>query len=199
MRTEDCGMQGKKFPLPFGEGTGVRGKSEIRTPHPNGFTLVEIVITIVLVGILAGIAAMIILQGVRAYSDEQSRSDVHYQARLATERMVREIRLMRSRTAADIPTMSVATLMYTDINGVQMGFRLNGGAGAVERTENNGTTWQALAINITAPGGNIFTYFDSAGAVTASQADLWFVQMEFTATQGSESVTMRTAVHPRNF
>jgi prepilin-type N-terminal cleavage/methylation domain-containing protein len=169
----------------------------LRSPQSKGFTLIEIIIVIVLVGILATMAAMIIMQGVRAYSVEQSRSDAHYQARFAMERMAREIREIRSNTAADIPAMTGTTLQYNDINGVQMGFRLN--AGNIERTEDNGVTWQTLAINITAPGGNIFTYLDDTGAVTASPASLWLVQKQFTATQGTESIDMQTTVHPRNF
>ena len=56
---------------------------ELRTTNLKGFTLIEIVITIVLVSILSGIATLIILQGVKAYSSEDQRSDVHYQSRLA--------------------------------------------------------------------------------------------------------------------
>ena len=93
--------------------------------------------------------------------------------------------------------MTGTTLQYNDINGVQMGFRLN--AGSIERTEDNGATWQTLAINITGPGGTIFTYLDNTDAVTAAPASLWQVQIQFTATQGTESIAMRTAVHPRNF
>jgi prepilin-type N-terminal cleavage/methylation domain-containing protein len=169
----------------------------LRTPHSQGFTFIEIIIVIVLVGILGTIAATIIMQGIRAYSDQQSRSDAHYQARFAMERMAREIREIRSNTAADIPAMTGTTLQYNDINGVQTGFRLN--AGNIERTEDNGATWQTLAINITGPGGNIFTYLDTGGAVTVAPASLWLVQIQFTATQGTESIDMHTAVHPRNF
>jgi prepilin-type N-terminal cleavage/methylation domain-containing protein len=166
--------------------------------NSSGFTLIEIIIVIVLVGILATMAAMIIMQGVRAYSVEQSRSDAHYQAKLAMERMAREIRLIRSSTVTDIPTMTGTTLRYNDINGLQMGFRLNGGN--IERTEDNAVSWQTLATNITGPGGNIFTYRDNIGAATAAPASIWLVQIQFTATQGTESIDdMRTTVHPRNF
>ena len=175
--------------------TAVIPHSALRNSQSNGFTLIEVVITIVLVSILSGIAAMIILQGVRAYSDESSRSDVHYQARLAVERMAREIRLIRSSTVADIPTMNGTTLLYNDINGTQMGFRLT--AGNLQRTQDNGATWETLATNI--PGGPVFTYLDNTGVVTGAQTSLWLVQIEAAVTQGTESVTMRTTVHPRNF
>ena len=163
--------------------------------NSSGFTLIEMVIVIVLVGILGTIAAMIIMQGVRAYSVEKSRSNAHYQAKIAVERMAREIRLIRS--TADIPVMNGTLLRFTDMNGTQMGFRLNGGN--IERTEDNAVSWQTLATNITGTGGNIFTYRDNNRAVTAAPASLWLVEIQFTATQGMESIDMHTAVHPRNF
>ena len=167
------------------------------TSRSQGFTLIEIIVVIVIIGILATIAATIIMQGVSTYSVGESRSNALYQARFAVERMAREIRLIRSKTAADIPTMTGTTLLYNDINGLQMGFRLN--AGNIERTQDNGATWQTLAINITGPGGNIFTYLDNTGAATAAAASLWLVQIQVTATQGTESINMRTTVHPMNF
>ena len=167
--------------------------SALRNPHSKGFTLIEMIIVIVLVGILATMAAMIIMQGVRAYSVEQSRSDAHYQAKIAMERMAREIRLIRSSTVTDIPTMTGTTLRYNDINGLQMGFRLNGGN--IERTEDNAVSWQTLATNITGTGGNIFTYLYN----NAIPPSLWLVQIQFIATQGTESIDIRTTVHPRNF
>src|SRR5574341_583889 len=99
---------------------GEQGRT-IRNPQSKGFTLVEIVITIVLIGILSGIAAMIILQGVRAYSDEQSRSDVHYQARLALERMAREIRMIRSTADMSTPTAWAIDLRFTEVDGINSG------------------------------------------------------------------------------
>jgi prepilin-type N-terminal cleavage/methylation domain-containing protein len=167
----------------------------VQAPHSNGFTLIEIVITIVIVGIIAGIAAMIIAQGVRAYSDEQSRSDVHYQARLAVERMSREIKLIRSQTIADITWMNPTLFQYTDVQGNQMGFRLN--AGNVERTQNNGVTWQTLAT-----GGVItlnFSYLQQDGVTGAAAATLWYVDITMSDQQGTDTLQMRTRVHPRNF
>jgi prepilin-type N-terminal cleavage/methylation domain-containing protein len=164
-------------------------KSEILTPRPNGFTLVEIVITIVLVGILAGIAAMIILQGVRAYSDEQSRSDVHYQARYAMERMAREIRQIRS--TADITAITNSNLQFTDVNGAGVGFTWT----SPTLSRWNGAGTNVLAPNITAFN---FNYYQQNG-VAATAATLWIVEITLTSQQGSESVQMSTRVHSRNF
>ncbi len=160
-----------------------------------GFTLIEIVMTIVIVSIIAGVSGMIIASGVRAYSDEQARSDVHYQARLAMERMTREIRTMRGRAAApdDIPNMAANALGFYDITGVLVEFDLSG---TNLRRQQDGGGWQTLATNIAGP---LFEYYDNAGNPGAAQNALWYVEIGLTATQGSESLQMNTRVHPRNF
>ncbi len=165
------------------------GWGDLQANNSRGFTLIEIVITIVLVGILSGIAAMIILQGVRAYSDEQSRSDVHYQARLGMERMAREIRLIRSATAADITAMTAINLQFTDITNAAVNYNY-----ANPNIQRNAI---GLATGITAFN---FRYFQQDGATTTlAAANVWYVEIDLTATQGSESLQLRTRVHPRNF
>jgi prepilin-type N-terminal cleavage/methylation domain-containing protein len=160
----------------------------------TGFTLVEVVVTIVIVAIIAGIAAATILQGVRAFSTEQSRSDAHYQAKLAVERMAREIRLLRSQTAADIPTMTATDIGFTDIQGSQVRFQLSGST--VRRSGDNGATWQTLASGITSL---VFGYYQNDGVTVATAATLWYVVIDATSTEGAESLHIRTTVHPRNF
>lgn len=181
----DCGLRRKKF-----QRAGVRGKSAFRTPHTNGFTLIEIVITIALVGILAGIAALILVQGITSYSVEEARVDVHYQARLAMERMAREIRQIRS--TADITAMTNTSLRFTDVNGASVGFTWTG---PTTLSRWNGVGTNVLAPNITAFN---FNYYQQNGAAAAA-ATLWIVEITLTSQQGPESVQMSTRVHPRNF
>jgi prepilin-type N-terminal cleavage/methylation domain-containing protein len=163
--------------------------------NTSGFTLIEIVITIVLVSILAGIAALIILQGVKAYSDEQSRSDVHYQARLAMERMAREIRHARSCAAITGPANPSGTLTFTDINGNAVVFSVSGG--------NLSRGADILATGITS--AQPFRFLDQNGNETTAcsvptvPTDIWFVDISLTAQQGAESLVLNSRVHPRNF
>ena len=178
----------------------INPKSAICNLKSRGFTLIEVVITIVIVGIIAGIAAMIILQGVRAYSAEQSRSDVHYQARLAVERMAREVRLVRSRTVADIPTMTPTDLLFCDVTGKAVEFQLVGTA--LNRRESATCSpsawggWNALATGVTPL---TVSYFQRDGVTAATATTLWFVVIDMTDVQGSETLRLRTRVHPRNF
>lgn len=160
----------------------------------GGFTLVEIIIVIVIVAVVSGIAARIILTATRAYSDETHRSNITYQTKLALERMAREIRVVRSRTAADMPVMAATDFRFTDILGAQVGFRLNGNT--LERTEDNGASWQPLAVGITAL---TFAYLQQNNLPPATATTVWYIDVDLTAQEGSESMRVRTRVHPMNF
>jgi prepilin-type N-terminal cleavage/methylation domain-containing protein len=171
------------------------------TPNSKGFTLIEAVITIVIVGILSSIAAVIIIEGVKASAKEENLSGVHYQARIAMERMEREIRLIRSQTAGDIPTMAATDLIFCDVTGKAVEFQL---AGSVLNRRESATCsplawggWNTLSSGGVNP--LTFTYLDLTGAGGATAANLWFVDINLTDTQGSDSLPMRSRVHPMNF
>jgi prepilin-type N-terminal cleavage/methylation domain-containing protein len=58
----------------------------------TGFTLIELVITILLVGIVAGVLAPIYRQAGEMFSATQARSELTARGRLALERLSRELR-----------------------------------------------------------------------------------------------------------
>jgi len=62
------------------------------SPRNSGFTLIEMVLVIVLLGIVAGILAPVISQNIRAYSDTKARNEMMAQGRLALGRLERELR-----------------------------------------------------------------------------------------------------------
>jgi prepilin-type N-terminal cleavage/methylation domain-containing protein len=59
---------------------------------PGGFTLIELVITILLVGIIAGVLAPIYRQVGEMFSTTHARSELTARGRLALERLSRELR-----------------------------------------------------------------------------------------------------------
>jgi prepilin-type N-terminal cleavage/methylation domain-containing protein len=166
----------------------------------KGFTLIELIITIVITAIIAGMASLIIMQGVKAYTDEQSHSNVHYQAKLAVERMAREIRLIRSQTAVDVPTMNATDLLFCDVTGKAVEFQL---AGITLNRRESATCspltwggWNALATGV-AP--LTFSYLQQDGVNAAAATNLWYVAIDVTDVQGADTLRMRTRVHPMNF
>ena len=58
----------------------------------KGFTLVEIVMVIVILGVIGAFTFSFVADGVRAFQKSRDRKDLYDQGRLALERMVRELR-----------------------------------------------------------------------------------------------------------
>jgi prepilin-type N-terminal cleavage/methylation domain-containing protein len=58
----------------------------------KGFTLIEMIIVIVILGIIGGISFQVVAYGVEAFKKSSARKDLYDQGRLALERMAREIR-----------------------------------------------------------------------------------------------------------
>ena len=174
-------------------------------PQSKGFTLIEIVITIVLIGIISGLAALIILQGARIYTSEADRSNVNYQAKLAVERMEREVRLISSATTTDIWEMSNNDLQFCDINRKAVRYQLDGSylkryeLAACSSSQPLWGSWYALSPQIDVANSS-FVYYQQDGTTFAvSPATLWYVEINLIATQGSETLRLRTRAHPRNF
>lgn len=155
----------------------------------TGFTLIELVITIVLVGIIASIGSLLIMQGTKEYIAQDVRAGLATQGRLGIERMAREVRTIRSRTLADIPVWGAGTLQFTDLTGTSVTYTV--GAGTLTR---NGT---ALASDVSALA---MSYFQSDGVTAATAAtNIWIIQITLTVTRSGESQTLRLRVHPRSF
>ena len=167
----------------------LKKNESMKLNNQKGFTLIEMVIVIVLISIIAGVAAMIILEGAKSYQKEVSYSDIHNQGRLAIERMAREIRMIRSATAADISTMTASNIVFNDVNGTNIQFSFAGNT--ISRSGNT------LANNVQSMA---FSYYQQDGTTVAgSAAEVWYVQISLTMVNAGETLPLRLRVHPRNF
>jgi len=168
-----------------------------RPPHGQaGFTLIELAITIVLVGIIAGTAGMLLIKGTQAYIDEDRRAAATSQGRLGLERMAREIRSIPQASAIVGPINNPSSsLSFSDLTGLSITYARNGATGTLDRTEGAGIP-VILADGVTTIE---FRHFDRAGALTMTPANVWQIRIDLTVTKGGESQVFRMSVYPRNF
>lgn len=99
----------------------------------KGFTLIELVIVIVVVGVIASVFAILIIQGIDTYGFITIREDILSEAELAMERMVREIRQIQSyRDLVPAEATEVIYLadssefQFVDVHDNIIGFRKDG-------------------------------------------------------------------------
>lgn len=139
-------------------------------------------------GVLAVGGGVILSEGLKSYQLASSRKAALQSARLSMERMVRDIRLIPS--AASIDSFS-STAFQFDISGENnISYSRNG-----NNLERSGGV---LASSCT---GLIFTYLDSNGNPTSTQANIRQVQIEMTMTAANNqgTYTMRSRIFPRQF
>jgi len=154
-----------------------------------GYTLIETIIVIVIVGIIASLGAVIMMQGISPYTSIMARNDMHYQARLAVERIAREARTIRSCADITAPTNPSGTLQFTDTSGTVVTFSVAG------ETLLRGGDVLATGITSATP----FRFLDGAGNPTTACPGIRFVEIAVTAARGTDSLQIRTRVHPRSF
>jgi prepilin-type N-terminal cleavage/methylation domain-containing protein len=153
----------------------------------QGFTLIEVIIVIVLMGILGGAIAPFIYSLSQIVIVEYSLGGVNTQTRVAMERMSRELRVIRSNTSTDL-TAGASSISFNTINGDAISFSLS--------STNLMRNSQILASNVS---DITFTYYDSSGATTATVTDMKFIRVDLTLTENNISANLNTVVYPSSW
>lgn len=169
----------------------------------RGFTLLELVMVIVMIGVIGTTLASLLSGGVGAFNAGREAVDTLSELRLTSERLARELRTVRrdptTPTAFEFLTKNDTTVQF--------------------RRWDNDTDW--TTVTITASGSNLtidystvaggpyiltnsldtldFDYLDQNGAETASNANVAFVYIELNLTDANtNSYPQRTRVALRN-
>lgn len=111
------------------------------TLRQAGFTLVEMIMVIVIIGIIAGMVAMFIRAPVEGYVDSVRRAELTDQADVALRRIARDVRLALPNSLRELKTSGVTT-------GFEFILTKSGGR---YRNETDGST-----------GGDMISFTDAA-------------------------------------
>jgi len=168
----------------------------------TGFTLVEFIVVIILAGIIFGFGSTLIGKVFSSYAVKQDVTDADWQAKLALERMARELRMARTATAADLDIALLTQIRFVDTDGNGVCFYRDAATSRLMRSADGPTTAcgttspRVLADNISALG---FSYWDNTGATTATVANVYYITVSLNVTEGIYNASFRTNVRPRNF
>src|SRR5919106_4206134 len=90
----------------------------------EGFSLVELVMVIAILGILAAFVGPVLFNAMRAYQGMQTGVETQAKMRYAIERMSRELREIRRQvtdaTFLDISSMTVSSLAFFKTDGTEV-------------------------------------------------------------------------------
>ncbi|PKN36760.1 MAG: hypothetical protein CVU62_13600 [Deltaproteobacteria bacterium HGW-Deltaproteobacteria-2] len=170
----------------------------------NGFTLIEIIVTMLLVGILAAVGGTAIVQAIKGYVEVKENSAITQKAQMAMSRVTREItEMMNVYSAASNATLPLTGTgnCYSTTDCVRT---IGLDNGAVKIASGSGTTLANGDILISNVGNFKLTYYNGADDTSTWPAgndrNLSAVKVEMTISRadGKALQPLTAIVHPRN-
>lgn len=169
-----------------------------RHPRQRGFSLIELIVVIVLMGIIAVAATPVLLSGVQTFHTTSVSLDTLSKLRYATARMAREIREIRRNPVNtanyDISTMTATTLAFTKTDGTIVTISASPPDVMLAYS-----TPAASAVLTDEVSSCAFSYLKIDGVTPATLVkDVAFIRIDLTLTQNGEPYSQTTWVTLRN-
>lgn len=139
----------------------------------NGFSLIELILVILLIGILAFVSLPMLTSGFRAFTQQRATAEAEREALLALERVSREVRMAKQLGIAGGGNELAYTRTATGGGGDDC-VTLTHTGGALEISVNGGTAG-TVAANLPAPSGAVFE-------LAASDSDACYLKFAFSTT-----------------
>jgi len=135
----------------------------------RGFTLVEMILSIAMMGMMAALLGPWLVTSIKSYDLITSRQTMLAQVRSGFDRMTREIRLIPGQSQVTATTASSFQFQYPA--GTSITYSLSG--------TNLMRNSDVLIPNVSALS---FTYYDQSGASTVTASSVRSVSFQITAT-----------------
>ena len=151
----------------------------------SGFTLIELIMVLVILGIIAAVTSKILATGLSGYLVSKNLTEADWQGQLGLERMVRDLR--ETRSPSDITTATSTQFVFTNISGSSVTYQLTG--------TNLMRNTQILASGV---NSLTFNYYDANGTITAVTSAISYIRITLNITLNSTNFTIITAVNLPN-
>lgn len=168
----------------------------------RAFSLIECVVTIVILSIIMTVVSRLFLSAALGYTSAATRSELHSELSCALERIVSELRLASAKAGvspacADLISVTSESIEWRGADGSTREVTLDGSD--LEYAVNGGT-WYVLASNVTT--FDIVTFNESNTALSTSLSGSGVnavrrVQLTLIGTRQGVTETFRTRVFPR--
>ncbi len=168
-----------------------------RGHHPLGFTLVEIILVIVILGIVAGTFVRYLQAGNRMFDQVNGRKELLQEGRAALLRVVREIRQVRS--SADVIFADTENFSFYGVDDNRYRISFSGTPGD-DLMFGRGLNEQILASDVDSLA---FEYVKSDGTaavplVSPNETDIFRVTISLRLAKMGTEVSLKTGTYLRN-
>lgn len=164
---------------------------------PRGFTLIEMTMVIVILGVLAAAAAPLLTNSFRAYETNQTNLVTLSKLRYATERIARELREVRfNGTNYQIGTMTATVLSFTKNDAASTVVTITGAPPLVTLQYSTPAMTATLSDQVASLQ---FDYCDINNTCGVALANVAYVDVVLTLTDpNSGAAVQRTRIALRN-
>lgn len=135
----------------------------------KGFTLIELVIVIVLVGIIGSSTALLLRQTFKSYFTGKKITDIALKTSIASNILIREIKNLEV-----LNSIAATSMTYTNHKGESITIDFN--SSNLRRSVNSASA-QILCNQVSSVA---FNYYDSTYAVTATPANVRYITVTLT-------------------
>jgi len=171
-----------------------KARKRHRNKQVSGFSLIELIMIVVLLGIISGVTIPLIFEVVNGWQLSVVRNDLSESAKIGMDRMIREIRQINGRDG--VMSATAASFQFTDLNGNNITFYLS--SGHLMRTVDGASN--QLADNLNQLN---FTYYDAGGSVIAipqvspQSTDIRMIVIDLSFSYAGAQLNIESGVSPR--
>jgi prepilin-type N-terminal cleavage/methylation domain-containing protein len=170
-----------------------RARSHSSILHQSGFSLVELIVVIVVLGTVAGMGAIVMRDGILGYLRGRENSSADWQGRLALERITRELRDVAAPNYSNIAATScgTSTFAFSDVNSTPISYTLS-----TTTLLRNG---QPLADNLSANGLRFYCLQSDGQTYSTVPSAVYYISVSMVVSTANTSATYRGTIKPRGF